>query len=112
MISRLECPFYNDTYIFILYFRRQVHNKQIRKYSFSYQTNIHTYILLLQRICLLANVREHVRKLRYLQNNVMNKFQKVIEKLISILLKIYRHERVHRRPNLMVSSMTVNQQLE
>ena len=86
--------------------------KQIRKYSFSYQTNIHTYILLLQRICLLANVREHVRKLRYLQNNVMNKFQKVIEKLISILLKIYRHERVHRRPNLMVSSMTVNQQLE
>ena len=60
----------------------------------------------------LANVREHVRKLRYLQNNVMNKFQKVIEKLISILLKIYRHERVHRRPNLMVSSMTVNQQLE
>ena len=42
----------------------------------------------------------------------MNKFQKVIEKLISILLKIYRHERVHRRPNLMVSSMTVNQQLE
>ena len=74
---------------------------------------IFTHIFfLLQRICLLANVREHVRKLRYLQNNVMNKFQKVIEKLISILLKIYRHERVHRRPNLMVSSMTVNQQLE